>query len=84
MIHDVGVEVAGWWAVEFEGGGLAGQGLAGFVEAGDSVEGVSAGGGDEADFRVLLFGEAEEEVIEFVSVFGVGVEASAADGEDGG
>lgn len=84
LVVDVRHEVGRRGAVEFEKGRAAIEGGAGAVESGDAQEGVTASGRDEADSGVWFLGEGEDVAVEVVAVAGVGVESSAADGEDSG
>ena len=66
---------------ELEDAGFGAQAAIGGFELGDVVERVSAGGGDEADFRFCGGAEGEEVLVE-EEVFQAGAEASAAEGDD--
>ena len=71
----------GLGAEELEDAGLGVEALVGGFELGDVVKRISAGGGDEADFRLTGGAEGEEVLVE-AEVFEAGAEASAAESDD--
>ncbi len=83
MAENVVGKVSGRGAEELAGCGLAKELFGGFLEPGDAEEGVSGGGGDEAEFGILFGCVGENVPVEGGSVGLFGVESASADGEDG-
>ena len=79
--HFFGGSGPGLGSEELEDAGLGVEALVCGFELGDVVERVSAGGGDEANFRSASGAEGEEVFVE-IEVFEAGAEASAAEGDD--